>query len=38
MHAMLPQSELDVLPGCGHLAPGQCAAQMAPRVIDFLKK
>ncbi len=38
MHAMLPQSELDVISGCGHLAPGQCAAQMAPKVIHFLKK
>jgi len=37
MHRMLPQSELDVVPGCGHLAPGQCAAQMAPEVVAFLK-
>jgi hypothetical protein len=35
---MLPQSELDVFAGCGHLAPGRCARQMAPKVIDFLKK
>jgi pimeloyl-ACP methyl ester carboxylesterase len=38
LHAMLPQSELDVIPGCGHLAPDQCATQMAPKVIGFLKK
>ena len=37
MHRMLPQSELDVVPGCGLLAPGQCAAQMAPEVVAFLK-
>jgi hypothetical protein len=35
---MLPQSEFDVVPGCGHLAPGQCAPQMAPTVVAFLKK
>jgi pimeloyl-ACP methyl ester carboxylesterase len=38
MHRMLPQSELDAFPNCGHLAPGQCARQMAPKVIDFLKR
>lgn len=38
MHRMLPQSELDVVPGCGHLAPGQCAPQMAPKVVEFLKQ
>jgi pimeloyl-ACP methyl ester carboxylesterase len=38
MHRMLPQSEFDVVPGCGHLAPGQCAPQMAPKVIEFLKQ
>jgi pimeloyl-ACP methyl ester carboxylesterase len=38
MHRMIPQSELDVVPGCGHLAPGKCAPQMAPAVIEFLKR
>jgi pimeloyl-ACP methyl ester carboxylesterase len=38
MHRMLPKSDLDVVPGCGHLAPGQCAAQMAPEVVAFLKQ
>jgi pimeloyl-ACP methyl ester carboxylesterase len=38
MHRLIPQSELDVIPGCGHLAPGQCAAQMAPKVLEFLKQ
>jgi pimeloyl-ACP methyl ester carboxylesterase len=38
MHRMLPQSEFDVVPGCGHLAPGQCALQMAPMVLAFLKQ
>lgn len=38
MHKMIPQSEFDVIPGCGHLAPGQCAAQMAPKVVEFVKQ
>ena len=38
MHRQLPQSELDVIPGCGHLAPGQCAAQMAPKVVEFVRQ
>jgi pimeloyl-ACP methyl ester carboxylesterase len=38
MHQMLPQSEFDVIPDCGHLAPDQCAAQMAPEVVEFVKQ
>jgi pimeloyl-ACP methyl ester carboxylesterase len=37
LHAEILQSELDVYANCGHLAPGQCAAQVAPSVLDFLK-
>jgi pimeloyl-ACP methyl ester carboxylesterase len=38
MHQLVPQSKFEVIPGCGHLAPGQCAPQIAPKVIDFLKQ
>jgi pimeloyl-ACP methyl ester carboxylesterase len=38
MHRLVPQSELDVAAGCGHLAPGQCAPQMESQVVGFLKK
>jgi len=38
MHRLVPQSELDVVAGCGHLAPGQCAPQMAGQVVGFLKR
>jgi pimeloyl-ACP methyl ester carboxylesterase len=38
MHKLAPQSELDLIPGCGHLAPGQCAAQVGPKVVEFLKR
>jgi pimeloyl-ACP methyl ester carboxylesterase len=37
MHRLIPQSRMEVVSGCGHLAPDQCAAQMGPPVVDFLK-
>jgi pimeloyl-ACP methyl ester carboxylesterase len=36
MHQQIPQSVLQIYDGCGHLAPGQCAAHIGPRLIDFL--
>ena len=36
MHALDPHSELDIVEGCGHLAPSLCAARVAPAVADFL--
>ena len=36
MHEQIPQSVLQIYDGCGHLAPGQCAARIGPRMIDFL--
>jgi pimeloyl-ACP methyl ester carboxylesterase len=35
MHQLVPQSELVVIPGCGHLAPVQCAAQAGPALVEF---
>ena len=37
MHALDPQSELDVLPGCGHLAPALCSARAVKATVDFLR-
>jgi pimeloyl-ACP methyl ester carboxylesterase len=37
MHKLMPQSELEVVKGCGHLAPVQCADRMGPKVEQFLK-
>ena len=37
MHRLMPQSDLEVFPGCGHLAPGQCAAQVGPKAVEFVK-
>lgn len=36
IHSLVPQSQLDVVSGCGHLAPSQCVAPISPRVIAFL--
>jgi pimeloyl-ACP methyl ester carboxylesterase len=38
MHRLVPQSELDVIPGCGHLAPAQCTVQIGPKVVEFVKR
>jgi pimeloyl-ACP methyl ester carboxylesterase len=38
MHKLVPQSQLEVVPGCGHLAPNQCAGQIGPKVVDFVKQ
>jgi pimeloyl-ACP methyl ester carboxylesterase len=38
MQRLIPQAELDVVPGCGHLAPNECAARIAPAVVTFLNK
>jgi len=38
MHLLVPQSELDVIPGCGHLAPVQCAVQIGPKVVGFVQR
>jgi pimeloyl-ACP methyl ester carboxylesterase len=38
IHQLIPQSELDVIGGCGHLAPNACADEVAPFVINFLRR
>jgi len=37
MHALDPRSELDIVEGCGHLAPKLCASRVAAATADFLK-
>jgi len=37
MHGMVPSSELDVVQGCGHLAPKTCPGRVAAATADFLK-
>jgi pimeloyl-ACP methyl ester carboxylesterase len=38
IHQLIPQSKLDVIKGCGHLAPLECPGQMGPQVVAFLRK
>jgi pimeloyl-ACP methyl ester carboxylesterase len=38
MHRLVPQSDLEVFPACGHLAPGQCTAQIGPKVVAFVER
>jgi len=37
MHELNPRSELDIMEGCGHLAPKTCASRVAAATADFLK-
>jgi pimeloyl-ACP methyl ester carboxylesterase len=36
MHRLIPHSSLDVIAGCGHLAPGQCSHSALAGTVDFL--
>ncbi len=37
IHRLVPQSQLDVIAGCGHLAPVRCASQIGPAVAQFIR-
>jgi len=37
MHKLIPQSQLLVIPGCGHMVPLQCAAGMDPAALQFIQ-
>jgi len=37
LHALDPQSEMDIVQGCGHLAPKTCSVRVAAATADFLK-
>ena len=38
MHSLVPQSQMAVIPGCGHLVPVQCAGQVGPAMVEFEKR
>jgi pimeloyl-ACP methyl ester carboxylesterase len=38
MHRLIPQSQLDVFPGCGHMAPIECSAALGPKVVAFARE
>jgi pimeloyl-ACP methyl ester carboxylesterase len=38
MHRLIPQSQLDVIPGCGHMAPIECSAALGPKLVAFAQQ
>jgi pimeloyl-ACP methyl ester carboxylesterase len=38
MHRLIPQSQLDVFAGCGHMAPSECSAAVGPKVVAFTRE
>jgi pimeloyl-ACP methyl ester carboxylesterase len=36
IHQLIPQSQMDVVSECGHLAPNECAPQIGPGMVNFL--
>ncbi|WP_348261699.1 alpha/beta hydrolase [Telmatobacter sp. DSM 110680] len=38
IHQLIPQSRMNIIPGCGHLAPNECAGQIGPGMVSFLKQ
>ncbi|HLY40081.1 MAG TPA: alpha/beta hydrolase [Terracidiphilus sp.] len=38
MKRLAPHAELDVIGGCGHLAPVQCSREIAPAMVGFLNR
>jgi pimeloyl-ACP methyl ester carboxylesterase len=38
MHRLVPQSQLEVFPGCGHMAPIECSAAVGPKVVAFARQ
>jgi pimeloyl-ACP methyl ester carboxylesterase len=37
MHKLIPQSQLLVIPGCGHMVPLQCSAEMDTTALQFIQ-
>jgi len=38
MNKLISQSQMDVVAGCGHLAPNECAKVIGPEVVRFLRQ
>ena len=37
IHQSVPQSVLNIVEGCGHLAPAECARPVVESTVDFLR-
>jgi pimeloyl-ACP methyl ester carboxylesterase len=38
IHQLVPQSQLEIFSGCGHLAPLQCTGEIGPKVVEFVRR
>jgi pimeloyl-ACP methyl ester carboxylesterase len=38
MHSLVPQSRFAIIHGCGHMAPVNCASQIGPKMVEFVKQ
>jgi pimeloyl-ACP methyl ester carboxylesterase len=38
MHQLIPNSQINVVLNCGHLAPSMCAPQIGPSAVAFLRR
>ena len=38
MQHLIPQSEIDIVPGCGHMAPIECSWTIGPKVVAFARE
>jgi pimeloyl-ACP methyl ester carboxylesterase len=38
MHQLIPQSQMNIVPGCGHLAPNECAGEIGPAMVSSLNQ
>lgn len=38
MHRLMPQSQIDVFAGCGHMAPIECSAAVGPKTVAFARQ
>jgi pimeloyl-ACP methyl ester carboxylesterase len=38
MHRLVLGSELEIISGCGHMAPVDCSAQIGPKLVEFVKR
>jgi pimeloyl-ACP methyl ester carboxylesterase len=37
MHRLIPQSQIHLITGCGHMVPLQCSAEMDPIALKFIQ-
>jgi pimeloyl-ACP methyl ester carboxylesterase len=38
MHRLVPQSQLEIFPDCGHLSAMECSSQIGPKAVEFIRQ